>query len=162
LEEEVKTIAVGSDHAGLDMKEQLAGELRARGYGIVDCGTDSGESCDYPDFAIGVAMAVSEGRAQRGLLMCGTGAGMAMVANKVPGVRAAACNDEYSARYTRLHNDLNVLTVGARVIDVDTARRILAIFLDTTFEGRLQGGDRHLRRLAKISRVESRFARGRE
>lgn len=152
-----KVVAVGSDHAGYRLKEMLARELEGMGYEVLDVGTYSEESCDYPDYALKVAEAVSRGEAVRGVLICGTGAGMAMVANKVPGIRAAACNEKYSAEFTRLHNDLNVLTMGARVIDPEEGGGILRIFLDTPFEGEREDGTRHLDRLAKIGDVERKY-----
>lgn len=149
-------VAVGSDHAGFRFKEKYKEELRRRGYEVLDMGTDSEESCDYPDFAQAVAEAVSEGKASRGVLVCGTGAGMAMVANKVPGVRAAACNDSYTAEYCRLHNDANIMTVGARVIDEAEAIRILWLFMDTGFEG-----GRHSARVEKIGDIERKYTKER-
>lgn len=153
------TVAVGSDHAGFQLKGMLALEISEMGYRVLDMGTGSEESCDYPDFAVRVAEAVGEGVAERGGLVCGTGAGMAMVANKVPGVRAAACNERYSAEFTRLHNDVNVLTVGARVIQPEVAFHILKIFLETPFEGDRDEGVRHRRRVEKISEVERKYSR---
>jgi ribose 5-phosphate isomerase B len=157
-----RVVAVGSDHAGYRLKGTLARDLEEMGYDVLDLGTDSEESCDYPDYALAVAEAVSGGEADRGILICGTGAGMAMVANKVPGIRAAACNEEYTAEFTRRHNDLNVLTVGARVIGVEEARGILRTFLDTPFEGDRKDGGRHRERLAKISDAERRYTAGLE
>ncbi len=152
-------VAVGSDHAGYRFKGAVAGALSEMGCRVLDMGTDSEEPCDYPDFAIKVAEAVREGEADRGVLICGTGAGMAMVANKVPGVRAAACNDRQSAELTRLHNDANVLSLGARIIEPVEALDILKLFLDTPFEGDREEGARHLRRLEKISNVERKYSR---
>ena len=157
--ENVEVIAVGSDHAGYRLKGMLAGELSEMGYRVLDMGTGSEESCDYPDFAVKVAEAVREGEADRGVLVCGTGAGMAMVANKVPGVRAAACNERYSAEFTRLHNDVNVLTMGARMIEPEEALGILKVFLDTPFEGDREEGARHLGRLEKVSNVERKYSK---
>ncbi|MBU1670224.1 MAG: ribose 5-phosphate isomerase B [Actinobacteria bacterium] len=148
------TVAIGSDHAGFLLKEALEDELVSGGYTVVDFGTDSEESCDYPDFGLAVAEAVSTGEAWRGVLVCGTGAGMAMVANKVPGVRAAACNEPYTAEYCRLHNDANVLTMGARIVDPQAAKRILHAFLDAEYEGE---ASRHERRLGKIRDVERKY-----
>lgn len=142
-------VAIGSDHAGYSLKERLKAELEDMGYVVRDYGTDSEESCDYPDFAVPVAEAVSAGEARRGVLICGTGAGMAIVANKYPGVRAVACNEPYTAEYCRLHNDANVLTIGARIVEPGVAVDILHRFMETGFEGH-----RHARRLDKISDVE--------
>lgn len=155
----LNTVAVGSDHAGYPLKENLIRELEEMGATVIDVGTDSEESCDYPDFALKVAEAVKEGRAARGVLACGTGIGMAMVANKVPGIRAAVCNDEYCARQARLHNDANVLTVGARVVDGGRAAGILRVFMETGFEGGGEKGARHLRRLEQLREVERRYSR---
>ena len=152
------TVALGCDHAGYRLKELLKVELEGMGFPVLDAGTESEESCDYPDFAVKAAEAVRSGRAGRGVLVCGTGIGMAIAANKVPGVRAAVCNDEYCARQARLHNDANVLSIGARVVEEDLAREILRIFMETGFKGDAAGGDRHLRRLEKIKEIERRYS----
>lgn len=152
-------VALGGDHAGYRLKERLKPELQRMGFPVLDFGTESEEPCDYPDFAVKVAEAVSGGKAGRGILVCGTGVGMAMVANKVPGIRAAVCNDEYCARQARLHNDANVLTIGARVVDEDRAGKILRVFMETGFEGESPAGARHLRRLEKMKEVERRYLR---
>lgn len=144
-------IALGCDHAGLDLKEVVSGYLERMGHEVMDEGTFSLESCDYPDFAEKVAMRVASGEAERGILICATGIGMAMTANKIPGVRAALCNDLYTARYSRLHNDANVLTMGARVIGSGVAEEVVRIWIETPFEG-----GRHSRRLDKLSEIESR------
>ena len=150
-------IATGSDHAGYNLKESLKSTLVEAGYSVEDMGTYSDESCDYPDFALKVAEAVSRGEAEKGVLVCATGIGMSMVANRVPGVRAAVCNDEYTARFSRLHNDANVLTMGARVIGEEQARRILDMFMTTEFEGQEEAGVRHVRRLDKIREIERKY-----
>jgi len=155
-----RTVALGSDHAGFGLKEELKRSLEAMGYSVLDVGTDSEESCDYPDFARAVAEAVADGTAFRGVLVCGTGVGMSMVANKVPGIRAAVCNDEYCARYSRLHNDANVITVGARVLSLDDARRVLSVFMRTGFEGDGPDGERHVKRLEKLQAVEKEYGCG--
>ena len=142
-------VAVGSDHAGWALKEHLRGVLAAASHDVVDCGTDSVASCDYPQFAVAVALAVAEGRAERGLLVCGTGIGMAMAANRVPGIRAANCNDVYTARLARLHNDANVLTVGSRVVATAQAEVIVAEFLAAPFEG-----GRHRQRLEQLAALD--------
>lgn len=139
-------IAVGSDHAGYELKEQLILHLKERGMEVVDYGTDSSQSCDYPDFARPVAQAVAEGKAQQGLLVCGTGIGMCIAANKVKGVRAAVVTEEFSAEATRAHNDANVLCLGARVVDLPKAVKLLDIFLDTPFSGE----EKHMRRIRKL------------
>jgi len=156
-----RIVAIGSDHAGYRLKERLKIELAGMGYEVCDLGTDSQESCDYPDFGLAVAEAVGRGEAYRGVLICGTGAGMAMVANKVPGIRAAACNEAYTAEYCRLHNDANVLTMGARVVDDETASRILKAFMESGFEGGLPDGARHNGRVEKIKEIERRYMKER-
>ena len=138
-------IALGSDHAGYSLKEELKGWLEEEGYETVDMGTDSEESVDYPDFAGSVARAVSDDRADLGLLVCGTGLGMSMTANKFSGIRAARCQDAYSARMARRHNDANILTLGERVVGAGLARDVLRTFLETEF-----AGGRHQRRVDKI------------
>jgi len=154
-----KTIALGSDHAGFELKEGIKSILQEMGYDVRDVGAHGKESCDYPDFALAVAEAVSEGAAWRGVLVCGTGAGMAIAANKVPGIRAVACNEPYTAEYCRLHNDANVLSMGSRIIDLEDAGKLLKIFLETPFEGEGagEGGARHRRRLDKIAAIERKY-----
>ena len=144
-------IVLGCDHAGFELKDLVSAYLEGEGHEVIDEGTFSRESCDYPDFAEKVAMRVSSGEAERGILICATGIGMAMTANKVPGVRAAVCNDLYTARYSRLHNDSNVLAIGARVIGPGLAEEVLRIWIETAFEG-----GRHSRRLARLDEVEKR------
>jgi ribose 5-phosphate isomerase B len=138
-------IAVGVDHAGFELKAAVLEELRARGFELVDCGTYDRTACDYPDFAAKVAGMVSRGEAQRGVLVCGTGQGMCMAANRFRGVRAAVVYDDFSARMTRSHNDANVICLGGRVLDPAQARHLLGLWLETPFEG-----DRHSRRVGKI------------
>ena len=142
-------IAVGSDHAGLALKTGLADYLKQAGHDVLDLGTHGDASVDYPDFAALVAGAVVSGQAERGLLVCGTGTGMAMSANKVPGARAAQATDEYMAQMAREHNDANVLCIGSRVIGSGLAEAIVSRFIDAQFEG-----GRHGRRVAKISELE--------
>jgi ribose 5-phosphate isomerase B len=139
---------VGSDHAGLVLKRHLSGVLEALGDEVEDLGCDSEESVDYPDFASAVARRVSQGGAM-GLLVCGTGQGMAITANKVEGVRAAVASDTFSAHATRAHNDANVLALGSRVVGSGLAEEVLRAFRDTPFEG-----GRHVRRVAKIEALE--------
>ena len=139
-------IAVGSDHAGYEMKEALKEHLKERGYEVKDFGTNSTDSCDYPEFAKAVAHEVAEGRAEKGMLICGTGIGMSMAANKVKGVRASVLTEEFSAQATREHNDANVICMGARVIDIEKATKLLDIFLDTPFSN----GENHIRRIGKL------------
>lgn len=138
-------IALGADHAGVDLKNALKESLDALGVAYEDMGTDGPASVDYPDFAAAVADAVRTGRADRGVLVCGSGIGMAIAANKVAGVRAAAIGDLTAARLSREHNDLNVLALGARATPLPLAVEILRTFLDTPFEG-----GRHTRRVEKI------------
>jgi len=139
-------IAIASDHAGFELKESLKAELEARGFAPLDLGTSGKESVDYPDFADRLAAAIKEGRAKRGVLVCGSGIGIAMAANRHRHLRAAVCHDGTSARLARLHNDANVLALGARLIGVETAKDCLSAFLTTAYEG-----GRHDRRIAKMS-----------
>ncbi len=145
-------VALGCDHAGFDMKNTVVTVLEKLGIDQVDFGTGNEESCDYPDFGEKVAMAVSTGSAERGILVCGTGIGMSIVANKFPGVRAALCSEDYSAKMSRLHNDSNVLVLPGRIIDKATAERILDTWFRTDFEG-----GRHQRRIDKIAAIEERL-----
>ena len=143
-------IVVGADHAGFRLKEHLIGFLEARGHQVDDRGAFSEDSVDYPDFAAPVAAAVAAGEAERGILVCGTGIGVAIAANKVGGVRAATCNDLFTAAMARRHNDANVLTLGARVVGEGVAEGIVESFLDAEYEG-----GRHQRRLDKIHALET-------
>ena len=138
-------IALGADHAGFALKQQLRESLERGGHTVIDLGPDSAQSVDYPDFACAVAARVAAGEADRGLLVCGTGIGMAMTANKTRGVRAVSCSEGYSARMSRAHNDANVLALGARVVGPGVADELVRIFLETPFEG-----GRHARRVEKI------------
>ncbi len=142
-------VALGADHAGVALKDALKRELDARGIACEDFGTHGPASVDYPDFAVAVARGISEGRFDRGVLVCGSGIGMAIAANKVPGIRAAAIGDTTAARLSREHNDLNVLTLGARATPEPLALAILRTFLDTGFEG-----GRHEGRVRKIHATE--------
>jgi ribose 5-phosphate isomerase B len=139
-------IGIGSDHAALDLKQVVVEELARRGLTVRDFGTTTRDSCDYPDFAHALAGAIAKGEIARGILLCGTGVGMSLAANRHPEVRAVVCSEPLSARMSRKHNDANVLCLGARVIGPDTALDILAAFLDAEFEG-----GRHARRVAKIN-----------
>jgi ribose 5-phosphate isomerase B len=149
-----KTIAVGADHAGFELKEMLKAHLQELGYAVIDCGTDSAESVDYPDLALAVARLVAQGRAWRGILVDGAGIGSCMAANKVRGVRAAMCYDQATAVNSRAHNDANVLTLGAGTIGTELGRQIVRIWLETP-----AGGGRHARRVGKIMEIERRFRR---
>lgn len=150
-------VAIGADHAGYRLKEQLKKQLSRMRMRIMDMGTDSEDSCDYPDFAAEVADAVRRGDAEKGVLVCGTGIGMSIAANKIPGIRAAVCNDEYCAKLSRAHTDANVLTIGARVVSEAEASAILESFLVTPFEGDSEAGSRHSRRLHKIQELERKY-----
>jgi ribose 5-phosphate isomerase B len=144
-------IALGADHGGFELKEKVRHYLVGKGHILADLGTHSADSVDYPDFARQVAEHVAAHQADFGVVICGTGLGVAMTANKVRGIRAAPCNDTISARFARSHNDANVLTMGGRLIDSSTAEKILDIFLSTPFEG-----GRHQRRVEKIAAVEEK------
>jgi ribose 5-phosphate isomerase B len=146
-------IAIAADHAGFALKETLRQWLAAEGHQVSDYGAHSLDSCDYPDFAQPVARDVGEGRADRGILVCSTGIGMAMAANKVEGVRAAPAQSADEVRLTREHNDANVLTLGARYLDEPHAMELIELFLHTEF-----AGGRHARRVAKIAQLQHREA----
>jgi ribose 5-phosphate isomerase B len=143
-------IAIGADHAGFELKNQLGDVLRQSGHEVCDFGTNSTEAADYPDYAVRVAKAVAAGSAERGVLVCGSGVGMSIAANKVRGVRAAVGVTPEEVRHTRGHNDLNVLTLGARFTDPALAQQLMQAFIETPFEG-----GRHERRVAKISQLEN-------
>ena len=128
-------IAIASDHAGYAMKEQIKEYLKSKGVEYIDFGTDSEASVDYPVFAKKAAAAVTGGEAEKGILVCGTGIGMSIAANKIKGIRAASITNEYSAEMSRRHNDLNMLCLGGRVLGIELAKRITDIFLDTPFDG---------------------------
>ena len=144
-------LAIGSDHGGFALKKEIMAHLDKRGIAYKDFGTYTEESCDYPDIAEPLCRAIVAGEYDRGILICGTGIGMSMSANKVTGIRAALCGDCFSAEFTRRHNDANVLTLGARVLGAGLALKIVDTFLDTAFEG-----GRHARRIAKIADIETR------
>lgn len=139
-------IAIGSDHGGFALKKALMAHLDMRGLDYKDFGTYSEASCDYPVYAKAVAHAVADGECERGILICGTGIGVSMTANKIPGIRAALCGDCFSAEATRLHNDANILCMGARVVGEGLALRIADTFLDTPFSN----DERHIRRISQI------------
>ena len=147
-------IAVACDHGGLQLKRALVRYLTSKGHEVIDFGTDTEESCDYPDYALPAAEAVAAVRCERGILVCGTGIGVSLVANKVPGIRCAHCHDTYSAKYTRLHNDANMLAFGQRVIGEGLMEEIVDVFLSTDFEG-----GRHQRRLDKLAAIEAKYFR---
>ena len=141
-------IAIGADHAGFGLKEDVLGLLKRLDHEIIDCGTYNTESVDYPDFGEKVSKMVSAGEVERGVLICGTGIGMSMVANKFPNVRAALCNDLFSARMSRLHNDANIIVLPARFISQEEALQFVRVFFTTEFEG-----GRHQQRVEKINNV---------
>jgi ribose 5-phosphate isomerase B len=141
-----KPFAVASDHAGIELKRSLVKELEKRGLSVRDFGTLTSDSCDYPDFAHALSSALEAGEVERGMLVCGTGVGMSIAANRHAGVRAVVCSEPLSARMSRKHNDANVLCLGARVVGPDTALDILEAFLDAPFEG-----GRHQKRVDKIT-----------
>jgi ribose 5-phosphate isomerase B len=148
----MQRIAIGSDHAGYELKAHLRAKLSGAGLEIVDVGTDSAEPVDYPPFSAAVGRAVRDGDADVGIVMGGSGQGEQLAANKVRGVRAALCNDLYTARMARAHNDANVLAIGARVVGIGLADEIVEIFLATPFEG-----GRHARRVDQIRALEAEF-----
>jgi ribose 5-phosphate isomerase B len=148
-------IAIGADHAGFELKQMLVPYLRELGYTVEDLGTESADPVDYPDYAEAVARALLTGRADRGILICGSGVGASVAANKVPGIRAGVCHDTYSARQGVEHDDLNVLVLGARVIGPELAKELVRAFLMARFSGE----ERHRRRLEKLRQLEARFLR---
>lgn len=147
-------IAIGADHAGYELKQHLITVLATDGHDVTDLGTDSTQSCDYPAFCAAVGRAVRNGDAQVGIVVGGSGQGEQVAANKVHGVRAALCNDLFTARLARAHNDANVLSMGARVVGVGLAEEILATFLTTNFEG-----GRHARRVEQVMLIEAEESR---
>jgi ribose 5-phosphate isomerase B len=149
-------LVIGCDHGGLVLKEAIQEALAMRGMAVTDYGTDNGDSVDYPDFAEKVAAAVSRGEAELGILACGTGIGMSIVANKFPGVRAALATDEFTARMAKEHNNANILVLGGRVLSPELAAKMVNIWLDSRFEG-----GRHQRRLDKIALLEKAVRAGR-
>ena len=147
-------IAIACDHGGLNLKNKISAHLKAAGHEICDFGTDSTDSCDYPDFALPAAEAVASGDCERGRVVCSTGIGVSIVANKVPGVRCAHCHDSYCAEFTRLHNDSNVLALGEKVVGEGYALKIVETFINTKFEG-----GRHQRRVDKITAIEKKYSK---
>ena len=148
-------IVLGSDHAGFKLKQEIAAYVRDLGHSVSDEGTHTPDPVDYPDSAEAVALAVVEGRADRGVLICGSGVGASVAANKLPGIRAAACHDTYSAHQGVEHDDMNVLVLGARVIGPSLARELVTVFLAANFSNE----ERHRRRLEKIRALEARHAK---
>jgi ribose 5-phosphate isomerase B len=146
-------IAVASDHAGVDRKQEVAEALRAGGHQVDDLGTYTTAPVDYPDYAERLALAVVEGRAERGVLICGSGVGASIAANKVPGVRAAVCHDTYSAHQGVEHDDMNMLVLGARVIGPELAKELARTFVAARFSAE----ERHVRRVQKVLAIEERY-----
>lgn len=144
-------ISVASDHRGAELKRAVVATLQSLGHEVLDEGADGAESVDYPDFASVVAKKVSDHEIDRGVLICGTGIGMAIAANKYPGVRAAPCNDEVTAEVSRRHNDLNVLCLSADLLSASVVERMVKVWLETEFEG-----GRHARRIEKITKLEGK------
>lgn len=145
-------IAIASDHAGFEMKEKIKPFLKSMKHDVKDFGTNDMKPVDYPDFALKVASAVAKKQFERGILFCGTGLGMSIAANKVDGIRAVLCYDTETAKLSREHNDANILTIGARVIDIENAKEIIKVWLKTDFLG-----GRHLTRVEKIKDIEKNF-----
>ena len=148
---ETEKIAIASDHAGRELKDDIVAFLREEGYDVVDMGVNNDHSVDYPDYGIPVAERVSKGEFRRGVLICGTGVGMSILANKFPGIRAALVNDVYTARMVKEHNDANILVIGGRVVGKGLAREIVRIWIKAEFQG-----GRHQRRLDKIRAIEKK------
>ena len=146
----MEKIVIGCDHAAVQMKNNVINHLKSRGFDVIDVGTYSEESCDYPDYAYAAAKKVATGEVEKGILICGTGIGMSIVANKVKGIRCALCDNLFSAEMTRRHNNSNMLSMGARVISNQLAIKIVDMFLDTPFEG-----GRHQRRVEKLMAIEN-------
>lgn len=144
-------IAIGCDHGGFDHKNAIKEHLTERGFEVTDCGIYENKSVDYPEIAVKVCEEITSGRCERGILVCGTGIGMSLAANKVKGIRAACCSDHFSAKYTRLHNNSNILCMGGRVVGVGTALELADLFMDTEFEG-----GRHQRRIDMITAIEEK------
>lgn len=148
-------VAVGADHAGFPLKDTVIEQLKSLGHEVIDCGTHSTDAVDYPDFAQAVAEKVGSGETERGIVLCGSGVGATVAANKVPGVRACLCHDTYSAHQGVEHDDLNVLCLGARIIGSELAREIVRAFIGAKFSGE----ERHRRRLKKVLEIEKKYAR---
>jgi RpiB/LacA/LacB family sugar-phosphate isomerase len=148
-------IVVGADHAGFALKQEIAALLEKDGHEVVDVGTHSTAPVDYPDFADAVGQAVLDGRAERGVLVCGSGVGASVAANKIPGIRAAVCHDVYSAHQGVEHDDMNVLVLGGRIVGPAVARELVCAFVAARFSHE----QRHVNRLAKVNAIERRYAR---
>jgi RpiB/LacA/LacB family sugar-phosphate isomerase len=151
-------VVIGADHAGFSMKQDLSDYLKKLGHNVLDVGTDGPEPVDYPDFAEAVAKAVLSGQAERGVLICGSGVGASVAANKFRGIRAGICHDTYSAHQGVEHDNMNVLVLGARILGSALSHELVKSYLDAEFSGE----ERHRRRLAKVKSIEDRFLRGTE
>ena len=146
----MEKIIIGCDHGGVELKNEIIIHLQKRGIAVTDVGTYTTDSCNYPDYARALCTRIQSGEFERGILVCGTGIGMSMAANKHNGIRAACCSDTFSARMTRMHNDANVLCLGGRVVGAGLACDMVDLFVDTEFEG----GGRHTTRVALLSEIE--------
>lgn len=146
----MKTIVLGADHGGYELKNAIKSHLEGKGFNVIDVGTNAPDSCDYPVFASRLCQRIQKGEAELGILVCGTGIGMSIAANKHKGIRAACCSDTFSARLTRLHNNSNVLCLGARVLGQGLALDLVNEFVNSEFEG-----DRHIKRLSLIDDIEN-------
>ncbi|WP_122643745.1 ribose 5-phosphate isomerase B [Luxibacter massiliensis] len=149
-------IGIGNDHSALEMKAEIIEYLEQRGHEVIDYGTNSSESCDYPHYGEIVGRAVADKKVDQGILICGTGLGISLAANKVKGVRAAVCSEPFTARMARMHNNCNILAFGSRVIGVELAKMIVEVWLDTEFEL----GGRHQRRVDMLDAIEERWNQG--
>ena len=147
-------IAIGNDHSALELKAIVIKHLEDNGHTVVDYGTHTAESCDYPIYGEKVALAIKNNEAELGILICGTGIGISLAANKVPGIRAAVCSEPYSAKMTRAHNNANILAFGARVVGQDLAKMIVDAFVNTEFEG-----ERHQRRVDMLTEIEQKYSK---
>lgn len=145
-------IAIACDHGGLNLKNKIIAHLKETGYDVINFGTDTFDSCDYPDYALPAAEAVANGECDKGIVVCSTGIGVSIVANKVKGIRCAHCHDTYCAEFTRLHNNANMLALGEKVVGDGYALKIVDVFLKTEFEG-----GRHERRVNKITEIENKY-----
>ena len=148
-------IAIACDHGGLNLKNAVVSYVQKLGHECIDFGTTTNASCDYPDFALHAAESVAKGECERGIVICSSGIGVSIVANKVPGIRCAHCHDVYCAKYTRYHNDANMIAFGEKVIGVGMMEEIVHAFLTSEYEG----GERHDRRLAKIKAIEEKYCK---
>ena len=143
-------IGIANDYSAVDMKNEIKAYLEVQGYEVINYGTDTNASCDYPEYGKKVAQAVVNGEVDRGIAICGTGVGIGLACNKVKGIRACTCSEPYSAEYSRRHNNANIITFGARVIGIETAKQIVDVFMKTEFEG-----GRHERRVAQLMDIEN-------